>query len=309
MALPEPLDAATIRAWRTDRRVTQADLAERAGITPARLSGWERGAWRITAPDCLRSAMAAIDRDPPAPPRPRRPPRPCTVDGCPAPHVAKGWCRRHYGRLRYGRDLATGQSLTPRPSPPLRPRMAKRSLTPPPCMFDGCTRPLLATGWCRLHYDRLRRGRDLATGRPLTPRPPRPPRPPRVCAIDGCDGKACSRGWCPKHYVRWRTHGDPLVTPARVERRKLRYYWMLNRRGHVLAGATGQVFEHRLVLFERIGPGWHTCHWCGCPVMWAVKHYQWEAALVVDHLDDDGFNNDPSNLVPSCKPCNRRRRG
>lgn len=79
---------------------------------------------------------------------------------------------------------------------------------------------------------------------------------------------------------------------------------------HPLRGKRGEVFEHRVVLYDHIGPGPHPCHWCGSPVDWRVRA-QWASfrgdELVVDHLDGNPQNNDPANLVPSCFTCNTRR--
>lgn len=70
---------------------------------------------------------------------------------------------------------------------------------------------------------------------------------------------------------------------------------------HPLAAKTGDVLEHRYVLYEKIGPGRHPCHWaCG-------RILEWNVDLHVDHLDDDKLNNDPENIVPSCISCNGRR--
>lgn len=70
---------------------------------------------------------------------------------------------------------------------------------------------------------------------------------------------------------------------------------------HPLAAANGRVYEHRLVLFGRIGAGEHPCHWCGRSVSWDDK------SLEVDHLDHDRANNAAANLVPSCHRCNSQR--
>lgn len=58
------------------------------------------------------------------------------------------------------------------------------------------------------------------------------------------------------------------------------------------------VYEHRVALYEKLGPGPQECWWCG-------RAISWEENLDVDHLDYDRSNNDPSNLVPSCRACNR----
>lgn len=79
---------------------------------------------------------------------------------------------------------------------------------------------------------------------------------------------------------------------------------------HPLSTSGGVVSEHRKVLFDRIGPGPHECHWnemygCGrASLEWGGLQGD---SLCVDHLDDDRTNNSPENLVPSCIACNLRR--
>ncbi len=70
---------------------------------------------------------------------------------------------------------------------------------------------------------------------------------------------------------------------------------------HPLSPKTGVVFEHRKVLYDKIGPGTHKCHWdCGKILSWGGK-----SGINTDHLDGDQLNNEPDNLVPSCFGCNR----
>lgn len=77
---------------------------------------------------------------------------------------------------------------------------------------------------------------------------------------------------------------------------------------HPLAPPSGVVAVSRLVLFDKIGPGSHSCHWCGTLVAWKVAATAREPdALFVDHLDWDHLNDEPANLVPSCNNCNARR--
>ncbi len=68
---------------------------------------------------------------------------------------------------------------------------------------------------------------------------------------------------------------------------------------------TTSLGEHRVVLYEKVGPGSHPCHWCAQPVHWLPEPGQ--VRLVTDHLDGDVRNNDPANLVPSCSGCNANR--
>jgi 5-methylcytosine-specific restriction endonuclease McrA len=69
--------------------------------------------------------------------------------------------------------------------------------------------------------------------------------------------------------------------------------------GHPLA-RRGWVAEHRMALYDAIGPGPHACRWCGSEVEWGRN-------LHVDHLDHDRGRNVPENLVPACSDCNSRR--
>lgn len=77
--------------------------------------------------------------------------------------------------------------------------------------------------------------------------------------------------------------------------------------GHPIAPPSGTVAESRLVLFDKIGPGSHSCRWCDKSVAWRPGDRDAPDALVVDHLDWNQQNNDPANLVPSCRVCNAHR--
>lgn len=70
-------------------------------------------------------------------------------------------------------------------------------------------------------------------------------------------------------------------------------------------GLTVAMWEHRVVLWDSIGPGSHPCHWCSRLVHWLPTEEQ--IPLCVDHVDGVVTNNDPANLVPSCKGCNVHR--
>lgn len=81
----------------------------------------------------------------------------------------------------------------------------------------------------------------------------------------------------------------------------------VTRRGHPLAAIDdGRIMLHRLVLFEKIGPGVHPCHWCGTSVTWH-RRVALRGDLVSDHLNGNTRDNSPENLVPSCTRCNALR--
>lgn len=118
--------------------------------------------------------------------------------------------------------------------------------------------------------------------------------------------------YCERHYYRLYKRGLPTAHPrgpvAEPEGArkppKERYtnsngYVRLRRPGHALADRKGYVYEHRLVLYDKLDGALPVCHWCTTPLTWKT--------VQPDHLDDVKTNNDPDNLVPSCGVCNRRR--
>lgn len=72
---------------------------------------------------------------------------------------------------------------------------------------------------------------------------------------------------------------------------------------HPLASRVGHLLEARKVLYDKIGPGSHLCHWgCGRLLEWGGS-----TGICADHVDGNRINNDPENIVPSCNPCNGKR--
>jgi hypothetical protein len=129
-----------------------------------------------------------------------------------------------------------------------------------------------------------------------------------TCAIHRCQKRARSaRGRiCEAHYYRVRR--GVLVRKYRSSRAPYHRkggYVILWDPAHPLADDQGLIYEHRRVLFEAIGIGPHSCHWCKATVSWLGHGGQ--LRLVVDHLDDRKANNDLANLVPSCHRCNSAR--
>jgi hypothetical protein len=171
------------------------------------------------------------------------------------------------------------------------------------CTVPACGGRIVARGYCGKHYQRWsKHGDPLAT---LTPT-----RGVFVaCAADGCERRGGARGLCKTHYSRWAVTGDPLgLRRAPNGAGWISHgYRVLSAPGHPLATQLGRVFEHRKVLFDKIGPGEHPCHWCAKTVSWDRRENAGESTLIADHLDSDTLHNDPSNLVPSCWKCNVNR--
>lgn len=124
------------------------------------------------------------------------------------------------------------------------------------------------------------------------------------CSVDHCAERPRRLGMCEFHSQQMRTWGDPLVgitmAPDGAGSIRKDGYRALTMHGHPLADRWGHVLEHRMVLFDKIGPGEHPCHWCAVPVRWGES-------LHVDHVNFKRSDNDPANLVPSCNPCNAAR--
>jgi hypothetical protein len=128
----------------------------------------------------------------------------------------------------------------------------------------------------------------------------------KKCAVDGCPRPYEARGYCATHYMRVRRHGDASITlcaPNGMGRfLTSNGYVRIKRPGHPVATVGGNAYEHRVVLWDKIGSGQHACHWCGTMVDWFV-----EPLLQTDHLNQQRGDNRPENLVPSCGKCNGGR--
>lgn len=80
---------------------------------------------------------------------------------------------------------------------------------------------------------------------------------------------------------------------------------MMAAKGHPIAPPCGTVARARLVLYEKIGPGPHTCHWCDTTIDWKTGLVP--GCLVADHLNWNRSDDRPENLAPSCTVCNSHR--
>ncbi|HEV7299245.1 MAG TPA: HNH endonuclease signature motif containing protein [Tepidisphaeraceae bacterium] len=103
---------------------------------------------------------------------------------------------------------------------------------------------------------------------------------------------------------------NPTTTarkPRLLRKTNTNGYLMLRRPSHPMVTRNGYAYAHRVVLFDRIGPGQHKCNWCPRIVTWAHRWPLQPDSLTVDHVDSAKANNDDANLVPSCPSCNSRR--
>ena len=58
-----------------------------------------------------------------------------------------------------------------------------------------------------------------------------------------------------------------------------------------------------------IARGSFACAWCARPLSEPAQDGGMrDDAATIDHVDGDGYNHDPANLVPACRSCNNYRR-
>lgn len=226
-------------------------------------------AWRAVSPDKRKCK-----------PRPKQ--VGCTISGCFVSQVqGRGLCTKHYSRWRKHGDPLWEPA--PRPAA---------------CAAVECERSHYGLGYCSMHYDRVKKYGDPEANPKISRTP--------ICDVDGCEKPSPHKKYCQMHEYRIKQYG----TPSGRERTRHVHsegYVVVKSEGHQLAQESGWVYEHRVVLFDTIGPGEHACHWCGTPVHWERSYPQHRDALVVDHVNEVKDDNSPANLVASCAPCNVRR--
>lgn len=170
------------------------------------------------------------------------------------------------------------------------------------CNDLNCDKPMVARQLCKSHYSKYRKAGKLFKLQY-----------PAECTVDDCNREHSANGYCSLHDQRVKAHGSidgDLNRNKPGEGTILETgYWADYDPPHPLARKNGMVLRHRKLLYEEVGPGWHQCHWCEDSVQWTVGFTTLEdSPIVVDHVDEDRQNNDLTNLVVSCIPCNAGRR-
>ena len=100
----------------------------------------------------------------------------CKVEWCEEPVRCKGLCSRHYNYLR--RTGKTHKEIN-----------VKVSL----CKVEGCTRQSRSLELCVMHYNRYRRTKSTDRHTMVAG---------LECAVPYCEGVSRSKGLCEKHYAR-----------------------------------------------------------------------------------------------------------
>lgn len=178
------------------------------------------------------------------------------------------------------------------------------------CSIPECGKKALARKLCKSHYEKWRTYGSPLAGRTYKQR--------SACQAEGCSSRTYRWGLCGPHFAARNAELKPPKQrkPRAAETKPRRpkgtgylrsdgYLQLGGKHGHPLADGRGIVYVHRMVLHDKIGSGWHPCHWCGAVVAWRKGIAA--DALIADHLDFDPSNNDPANLVASCNLCNSQR--
>lgn len=119
-------------------------------------------------------------------------------------------------------------------------------MTAATCNVEFCSRSLYGkTGWCPMHYQRVRKYGDPGSARPRRRGNGTEPKP---CGMSDCDEPAHGKGYCHSHYWALYKHGDPA-------KRKPPSAGHLDSCGYRLVRVAPNVWkkEHRLVMEETLG--------------------------------------------------------
>lgn len=213
----------------------------------------------------------------------------CSMPECENQMVARGLCKKHWARWRRHGD-ANIKNIEPLPEK---------------CDVEGCESVPHAryngTALCNKHYLRIWKYGTTEEREIILPTW-------SVCCVEGCDKQTRSPGeggMCEMHYGRVRRNGSTdIIKKEKIKKNSHDGYIRTSDISHPVSCKDGMIYEHRRILFDKIGWGPHECFWCKTSIEWTPGEKNKKGSLVVDHKDTDNTNNKIENLIPSCHKCN-----
>jgi hypothetical protein len=157
----------------------------------------------------------------------------CCVKGCTREHLARGYCKLHYGRWKANGD----------PGPVDRLYERAKGLE---CQIDGCSNEVKCKGYCGTHYWRWRKFGDPGSAKIGTGKRKGVP-----CEVNECGRLAIADGLCRMHYERRRRRGA-LRGPK--PERAASGSGHVTKHGYRVISVNGRsTLEHRYVMEQALG--------------------------------------------------------
>lgn len=232
----------------------------------------------------------------------------CAIDGCNGEYLARGYCNKHYLKLkRYGDPLYVKEKEI--------------------CKIDGCNEVVRGRKLCKTHYFEVHNKRHYEKYKKGIN---------GVCKFKSCKKPAYIRGYCAGHYQRLLKYGDPsmsvravdLPETCRIEgcnevyhaKGLCKTHYNSKRRKEFLQSEEGREKDriHRQRRRARIKKSpfndfsnndWeeglkefeNSCAYCGTSDEFLEQEHVIPISL--------GGSNTKTNIIPSCSNCNQSKGG
>jgi 5-methylcytosine-specific restriction endonuclease McrA len=205
----------------------------------------------------------------------------CKIDGCPNKVYAKEYCKKHHKRFwKHGDATITLKN---------RENWKGRKT----CIIDGCNNFRVGFGYCRKHYKKFKRYGDPLVSKLMD-------NTGKICLRDGCNNPAKIKGYCRSHYRSQfgRLHVNKICSlPYCSKRRDAKGYCSYHY--HLIS-----IIDVNKEFEEIFGYPPYICYICG------RQYNEWHSnELELDHVipKSNGGSDDITNLLPTCKMCNRMK--
>lgn len=127
----------------------------------------------------------------------------CSIDGCQDEYLAKGYCKKHYTRVRNHKNPHT---------------VLIYKYHDKECLVPDCSNKFFSLGYCRKHHSRFKKYGDPNTVKVVRGIYDH-------CSVDGCLDKHSGKGYCKKHYdQKYNIENKDLISQKNKEYRKKNLY-------------------------------------------------------------------------------------